>query len=172
MFEDLIAVGKIVGTQGLKGEVRVIPLTDYPQRFKTLNKVQLVLGQKVIESEVEKGREQKKIWVIKLKNFNSLEEVEPLKNSYIMIPREERMTLPEDRFYIDDLMGLSVYTDENKLGVITDILTTGGNDVFVVKPEDLSYSREILIPALKAVIKEVNLIEKRVRVELPEGLLD
>ncbi|UNC92743.1 ribosome maturation factor RimM [Candidatus Contubernalis alkaliaceticus] len=172
MSEDLVAVGKIVGSQGLKGEVKVIPLTDHPQRFKTLKKVQLVLGQRVIETEVEKGREQKNIWVIKLKNFNSLEEVKELKNSYLMIPREERMTLPQDHFYIDDLIGLMVYTEENKLGEITDVLQAGGNDVFVVKPEDLSCSKDILIPALKEVIKEVDLREKLVRVKLPEGLLD
>lgn len=172
MAENLVAVGKIIGYQGLKGEVKVLPLTDYPQRFKSLKKVKLVLNKKITSVEVETGREQKKLWIIKFKNYDSLEEVQPLKESYIMIPREERMALPDDRYYIDDLIGLSVFTGDNKLGEVIDVLQTGGNDVFVVKPQDPSYPRDILIPVLKDVIEEISLQGKKVKVILPEGLLD
>lgn len=172
MTRNLVAVGKIVGYQGLKGEVRVLPLTDYPQRLQSLKNVQLLLGNKITPVEVETGRVQQNLWVIKFKEFESLEEVEPFKQGYIMIPREERMILPDDRFYIDDLIGLSVFAEDEKLGQITDVLQTGGNDVFVVKPQDPSYPRDILIPALKDVILEISIKEKKVRVKLPEGLLD
>ncbi len=174
MTGNLVAVGKIIGCTGLKGEVKVLPLSDYPQRFKSLSGVKLVTGERITSAQVESGREQKNLWILKFKNFDSLEAVEKFKESYIMIPREERMPLPDDRYYIDDLIGLSVFTEEEKekLGEIKDVIQTGSNDVFVVTPHDPTYPRDILIPAIKDVVQEVSLQEKKVRVKLPEGLLD
>lgn len=173
MNEDLVAVGKIVGFQGLKGEVKVLPLTDNPGRYNTLKKVKLVMGEKVIEAEVEKGRENKNNWVLKFKDLNTRNEVGILKGYYIMIPKEERLLLPEDHYYHDDLVGLKVYTENDELiGEVTDIIQTGSNDVFVVKPDEPSLTREILIPVLKTIVEEINLVRGILVVKLPEGLID
>ncbi|PKM83623.1 MAG: 16S rRNA processing protein RimM [Firmicutes bacterium HGW-Firmicutes-13] len=172
MSKDLIAVGKIVGFQGLKGEVKVLPLTDNPGRYNNLKEVRLVSGEKMIKAEVEKGRENKNNWVLKFKNYNSREEVDFLRGYYIMIPKEERLILPEDHYYLDDIIGMTAYNEDEKIGEVIDIIQTGSNDVFVVKPEEPSLSRDILIPALKAVVREVDLPGKRLILKLPEGLID
>jgi len=173
MTHDMAAVGKIVGFQGLNGEVKVQPLSDNPVRYESLKKVKLVSGEKKLEAIIESGWSKKNTWILKFKNFKCREEVEELKGYYIMIPKIEREELPADHFYHDEIIGLSVYTEEGKkIGVVTNIIKTGSNDVFVLKPEDSSFSREILIPARKEVIKEVNLTEKILKVRLLEGLLD
>ena len=173
MTRDMVAVGVIVGFQGLNGEVKVEPLSDNPVRYKSLVNVMLVSGEKKLEVVVEGGWNKKNIWILKFRNLECREDVEDLKGYYIMIPKKERGKLPADQFYHDEIIGLPAYTEKGeKIGVVTSIIKTGSNDVFVLKPEDPSFTRDILIPARKEVVKEVNLTEKKLKVRLLEGLLD
>lgn len=169
-----MAVGKIRGVYGLKGHLKVEPLTDFPSRYKDLTRVRLVKGGQVREATIENGKERTAGWLIKLKEINCREGAGAVVGYYIMIPREERRPLPPGHYYLDQLIGLKVYTEEGEeLGTLGDVIQTGSNDVYVVKAgEGGRLSRDILIPALGGVVKEVNLPEQKMLVRLPQGLLE
>lgn len=164
MSEQWIIIGKIVAPHGVRGDVRVIPLTDFPERFSKMKTVSLDSGQTY---QIESTKEHKQFIILKLKGLNSRNDVESLKGHLIQIPREDAMPLPEDRFYIFDLIGLKVYDEEEKfLGVLTDVLQTGSNDVYIV--EESAQAKPLLIPALKKVVLKIDLIEKIMIVKLQE----
>ncbi|RQD68636.1 MAG: 16S rRNA processing protein RimM [Tindallia sp. MSAO_Bac2] len=173
MERDLAAVGKIIGVKGLKGEVKVQPLSDNFHRHKNLKRVKIISGEKELDTEVEKSTTVKGFWILKFKDVNSREEADKLRGYYIMIPKAEREELPVDHYYMDDIIGSSVFEEDgDKLGKVINIIETGSNDVYVVKSESPDLPGEILIPALKDIIKEVDLEEKKIVVNLPDGLLD
>lgn len=160
-------IGKIINTQGIKGEVRVLPLTDDIKRFDDIKFV-FIDDHKLIKTDVEYVRYQKDLVIIKFKNIDNIEDVEKLKNTYILIDRENAIKLSNDRYFVCDIIGLLVYSTDNCFyGEITDVIQTGSNDVYVVKNED----KEILIPALKTIVKEIDINNGRIIVELPEGLI-
>lgn len=160
-------IGKIINTQGLKGEVRVLPLTDDVKRFDDAKFV-FIDDQKLIKTDVEHVRYQKDLVIIKFKNIDTIEDAEKLKNTYILIDRKNAIKLSNDRYFVCDIIGLLVYsTDDCFYGEITDVIQTGSNDVYVVK----NHNKEILIPALKTVVKEIDINNGRMVVELPEGLI-
>lgn len=166
-----VAIGKIIAPHGVRGEFRLVPLTDFPERFKTLKEAFLGDGRPVI---VETARSHKQFILLKLKGFDTPEAVADLRNMTLEVDRDAVVPLPEGHFYIFDLIGLDVYTESGgSLGVITDVLQTGSNDVYVVnqnRPE-AEKKAEILLPALKSVVLEVNITEKKMVVRLPEGLI-
>lgn len=174
MKEDksFITIGKIVNTQGHRGEVRVIPLTDYPERFSETRKVFLKRSGRDNELavyQIEKSYAHKKFIILKFLGVNDMNAGEELKGSLLLIPKEELMPLPEDTFYIFDIVGMEVYTTSGReLGQVKDVLQTAANDVYIV--EGSSGGRPLLIPALKKVVHNINLKEKKMIVELPEGL--
>ncbi|RQD74589.1 MAG: 16S rRNA processing protein RimM [Candidatus Syntrophonatronum acetioxidans] len=173
MDRDLVAVGKIIGVKGLKGEIKVQPLSDNFHRHKALDRVKIIAGDKELETEVEKSATVKNFWILKFKDVLSREEAEELRGCYIMIPKAEREELPENHYYMDDIIGSFVFKDDgSKLGQVINIIETGSNDVYVVKSDDPDLPGEILVPALKDVIKRVDIKEKKIVVVLPEGLLD
>ena len=107
--------------------------------------------------------------LIKFKGINSIEEAENLRNQYLQIPREDAISLEEGSYYIADLIGANVYTDEGKLiGVLQDIYNTGSNDIYVVKDE---LGKQTLLPAIKDVIKEISLEENKIIVHILNGLI-
>ncbi len=164
-----LQVGKIVNTHGVKGEVKVIPLTDNPQRFDELKKVLVGNENDKKTLNIESVKYLKNAVIVKFKESSKMEEAEKLKELYIYVDRDNAVKLPEDTFFICDLIGIEVFeTDGSCLGVIEDIIATGSNDVYIVKSDD----KEILIPALKSVVKEVSITDKKMVVTLPEGLLD
>lgn len=168
--DDLISIGKIVGTFGYKGLVRVLPLTDFPERFKKLKEVRLCYEDKVELLVVEETKPHNELYLIKLQGIDSKEEAELYKNSLLKVTEAETYPLPEGYYYHFQLEGMDVYDEKlGILGKLTDVLETGANDVYVVKSEKYG---EILIPAIKQVIKVVDIEAKKMYVELLEGLID
>ncbi|MGI6491636.1 MAG: 16S rRNA processing protein RimM [Peptococcaceae bacterium] len=171
MSNEFIRIGKILKSQGHRGAVRVLPLTDFPDRFldMKLARVRVPDGYKVIEYTIEDVRPHGKFMTIKFKEINDMDMADRLRGSYIEVSRQELVPLQEDSYYIFDIVGLSVYdAAENYLGKITDVLQTGANDVYVVE----TGGKPLLLPALKGVVREVDLQGGRMLVDLPEGLAD
>ena len=162
-----LRIGKIVNTQGLKGELRIIPLTDDINRFNNLKYV-LIDDEKLIRADIEYAKQHKNFVLLKFKGIDDINDAEKYKNYYILVERENAIKLPEGSYFIGDIIGLDVYeTNDNYLGKLTDIITTGSNDVYVVKNGD----SEVLIPALKTVVKKMGIDDGKMVVELPEGLI-
>ncbi|MDD3652829.1 MAG: ribosome maturation factor RimM [Desulfotomaculaceae bacterium] len=169
MVEEYIQIGKILKTQGNHGAVRVLPLTDFPERFQQMDQAHILVNGELRELTIEKSYPHKKFIIIKFKEIQNMNAAEELKGGLLVVTREELAPLTEGSFYIFDLIGIGVYDCTGKfLGKITDVLQTGSNDVYLVE----TGSKPILIPALKKVVKETDLAGRRMVVELPEGLLD
>lgn len=167
--DDLIVVGEIVKCQGIKGDFKVVPLTDDVERFAELKRVFFETTDGFRALQIKNFRTFKQFILLKFEGIDDLTAAESLGRGYIYILLSERRKLPPGRYYYDELEGLSVETiDGEQLGVITTVLTPGANDVYVVK----GTRGEILIPALKHVVKQVDLTEHKMLVELPEGLLE
>ena len=163
-----LELGQIVNTRGLRGEVKVNSYSEDPNRFEKIKNVILKLKGQEKEYEIEKVSYTKNQVVLKFKNVNTIEEAEKLRNAIILIDRNKLGTLPEDVYYIADLIGLEVYTDSNEyLGKVDDIFNTKSNDVYVVK-DDLG--RNKLLPGIPEVIKEISLESGKIIVHLIEGL--
>ncbi|HHW66799.1 MAG: rRNA processing protein RimM [Epulopiscium sp.] len=166
-----IEIGKIVNTQGIRGDLRVIPTTDDPKRFELLKEIYIESRNELKKYTIEKVWYHKQFVILKLKEISSMTEGETLKNSIIKIPREFALPLEEDEYYIGDLYDIDVYTDHDEyLGKITDIIFTGSNDVYVVRKE--GETKDLLIPAIKDCILNVDLDHKKMVVSLLEGLRD
>jgi len=167
MTEDYITIGKIVNTHGRRGEVRVLPLTDFPERFRETARVRAATAAGRLTLTIEKAFPHQKYFVVKFKEVPDMNAAQALKGSLLQVTRDELVQLPEGSFYIFDIIGLSVYDSTGAfLGEVADIIRTGSNDVYVVE----TGSKPILVPALKQVVKEVALSDRRMVVELPEGL--
>lgn len=165
-----IEIGQIVNTFGIKGQVKVMPFTDDITRFDYLKKIYIVNKKLRKEVEIEEVKYHKDMVLIKFKGLDKIEDVEIYKNCYLEIDRKDAKPLEEGEYYIVDLIGLDVITDEGQnLGKIDDIYNTGSNDIYVVK-DDLG--KQVLLPAIKEVIKEVDLDNKKIIVHIIEGLID
>lgn len=152
MSEKMISIGKIVAPHGVRGDVRVIPLTDFPERFQILKKVYTDNG---ILLDVEYAKQHKQFILLKLRGYNSINDVEKLRNRILQVERKDAFPLPKGHYYQFDIIGLAVQTvDGEHLGIVTDILETGSNDVYVTEKEGV---KPLLIPALKDVVKTIDL---------------
>lgn len=168
-MEEYLEIGQIVNTSGLKGLVKINPFTDDITRFENLKTIYVIVGKERKEFEIEDVKYQKKQVLLKLKGIDTIEEAEKYRECYLQIDRKDAVKLPEDTYFIADLIGLEVYTIENTLlGKIEDVFPTGSNDVYVVKDE---LGKQILLPAIGDVVKQVDLVNKKVVVEIIEGLL-
>ena len=164
-----LEIGQIVNTFGIKGMVKIVPFTDNIERFDELKKVYIVNKKSRKEYEVEEVKYHKNMVLMKFKGIEKVEDAENLRNCYLEIDRKDAKQLEEDTYYIVDLIGLDVYTDEGKnLGKLDDVFNTGSNDIYVVKDE---LGKQILLPAIKEVIKNVDLENKKITVHLLEGLV-
>ena len=167
-MNQYLEIGQIVNVRGLKGEVKVNSYSEDPNRFEKIETIILKLKGKMQEYTIEKVSYTKNQVVLKLKNIDTIEEAEKLRNSIILIDRNRLEELPEDVYYIADLIGLDVYTDENEyLGKVDDIFNTKSNDVYVVKDDQ---GKSKLLPGIDEVIKEINLEKSKIIVHLIEGL--
>ena len=167
-MQKRLEIGQIVNTFGIKGEIKVVPFTDDINRFDDLEKVYVKTKKDSKLYKVENARYHKNMVLLKLKGIENPEDAEKLKNSYLEIDREDAIPLEEGTYFIADLIGLDVYTDEGVLlGKVDDIYNTGSNDIYVVKNE---LGKQVLLPGIKDVIKEVKLDDKII-VHLLPGLI-
>ena len=167
-MKPYLELGQIVNVKGLKGEIKVNPFTENINRFETLNKILIKLKNEIKEYEIEKVSYHKNQVILKLKGIDTIEAAETLRNYYILINRKDLEPLEEGKYYIADLIGLDVYTDEGKvLGKVDDIYNTGSNDIYVVKDE---LGKQKLLPGIPEVIKKVDLENSKIIVNLIEGL--
>ena len=158
-----VVIGKISAPHGVRGEVRIVPLTDFPERFENLKTVFLEDDSKM---ELESVKFSNKFIIAKFKNINSRNDIEIFNGKLLMLNRSDIPSLPEGEYYNFDIIGLEVIDDKgSKLGKITEVLKTGSNDVYVVEGK-----KQILVPALKKVVKEINLTDGLMKVELLEEL--
>lgn len=162
-------IGKIVAPFGLKGEVKVWPLTDVPDRFTNLDVI--YLGPEYTRYTITGVRPYKgEMVLLKLRGINDPNAAETLRSRDICIPLDQLAQLPPDSYYQHDILGLHVYRlDDREVGTIVDIIITGSNDVYVIKASD---GRQFLIPAIKQVIKQVDLIRQKMYIDPIRGLLD
>lgn len=167
-----LKVGKIVNTHSLKGEVKVISSTDFEEeRFKKGSKLLITRGNQLIrEVVVQSYRNHKNFLLVKFEGIDSVEEAEKLKNLQIKIDSDEVEELEENEFYFHEIIGCQVFDENDRnLGEIIDILTPGANDVWVIKGEE---GKEILIPYIEDVVKQIDITNKKVNIEVMEGLID
>ena len=168
-MEPYLRVGVISSTHGLKGEVKVFPTTDDPERFRKLKTVFLDTGKDYQLLTITGVRFFKNQVILKFKEFQDINEVERYRGRDLLIKREQALPLGENENFIVDLIDLEVFDDtEQRLGILTDVLQTGANDVYVVETEE---GKEILLPAIPSCILEVDLENGRMLVHVPEGLL-
>ncbi len=166
---EYIEIGQIVNTNGLKGVVKVNPFTDDIGKFEDLKYVYIQLKNELKKVKIEQVRYNKNQVLLKLEGIDSIEEAEKYRNFYLKTEKESQEDLGEDTYYIVDLIGLDVYTDKNEyLGKIEDVFPTGSNDVYVVKD---NLGKQILIPAIADVVKEVDLKNKKMIINLIPGLI-
>lgn len=169
MAEDLLQVGVITTTHGIRGEVKVFPTTDDPARYKNLKEVLLDTGKERIPLKVQGVKFFKQFVIVKFKGIDDINEIEKYKGKGLFVTRENAVELEEGEYFIADLIGLKVITDEEKaLGTLTDVLQTGANDVYAVTMES---GKEVLIPAIKDCILNVDIEQGILKVHLLEGLM-
>ena len=168
-MQKRLEVGQIVNTFGIKGEVKVTPFTDDINRFDDLKKVYVKTRKDDKLYKVENVRYHKNMVLLKFEGVENPEQAELLKNAYLEIDREDAIPLQKGQYFIVDLIGLDVYTDEGKLlGKVDDIYNTGANDIYVIKDE---LGKQVLLPGIKEVIKEVDLDNEKIIVHLIPGLI-
>lgn len=168
---EKIKIGTIVNAVALRGEVKVYHYSDYKERFEELEKILVKKKKNVKQYEIEKVRYQKDMVILKLKGVDDRNAAEELKDSEIYITEEDLRELPEDTFYIRDLIGCKVFNAETEelIGEITDVLQNTAQDVYQVKTEG---GKEVFIPAVGDFVKEVSIEEKTVKINVIPGLID
>lgn len=169
-MEQFLRVGVISSTHGIRGEVKVYPTTDDPERFLDLDEVILDTGREHKILEIEGVKFFKNQVILKFKGYDNINDIEKYLKKDLLVDREHAVELGENENFIADLIDMEVVTDEGKvLGTLTDVIETGANDVYAVKTPE---GKEILLPAIRDCILDVNVDKKRMTVHVMEGLLD
>ena len=169
-MEDMLRVGVISSTHGVRGEVKVFPTTDDPARFEELETVLLDTGKEKLELEIAGVKFFKNMVILKFKGYDSINDVERYRGKDLWITREQAVPLGEDENFVADLIGLAVVTDGGETpGTMKDVMFTGANDVYVVEREN---GKELLLPAIKDCILDVDLENGVMTVHVLDGLLD
>lgn len=168
-MQEFLEIGQIVNTFGIKGMVKIKPFTDDITRFDDLKKVYVQTNKIKKQYEIEDVKYHKDMVLIKFKGIDKIEEAELLRNSYLKVDRKDEPELEEGTYYIVDLLGLDVYSDKGELlGKLDDIFNNGSTDIYVVKNE---LGKQLLLPAISDVIKEINLEEKKIVIHILKGLI-
>ena len=169
-MEQLLRVGVISSTHGVRGEVKVYPTTDDVNRFKKLKKVVLDTGREYMDLEISGVKFFKNQVILKFKRIDNINDIEKYKGKDLLVHREDAVALEENENYVADLIDLKVVTDEGQvLGYLTEVMETGANDVYVVETED---GKELLLPAIRDCILDVDLDEEVMTVHILPGLFD
>ena len=170
-METRFQVGVITSPHGVAGEVNVFPTTDDPKRFRRLKEVILVQGKTERTLEIECVKFFKSMVILKLQGFDTRDDVERLRQCSLYVTREKAVRLQKDEYFIADLLGSRILDgdrEDEEIGVLEDVMTTGANDVYVIRMKD---GRELLLPAIKQCVQEVNVEEGWIRVHVMDGLL-
>lgn len=169
-METKLQVGVISSTHGVRGEVKVFPTTDDVKRFKRLKEVILDTGKEELILEIEGVKFFKHFVILKFKDFDNINDIEKYKGKSLYVTRANAVRLRKDEYFIADLQGLTVVDEEEHvLGTLRDVMETGANDVYII---DLTDGREVLIPAIKECILNVDIEGGKMQVHIMEGLLD
>lgn len=169
MKQQYFEIGQIVNTFGIKGVVKVNPFTDDISQFEEMETILVDKKGSLLEMQIEEVKYSKNQVLLKLKGIETVEEAEKYRNCYLKLPREKARKLPKNTYFIADLIGLEVYTEEGKLlGKVDDIYNTGASDIYVIKDE---LGKQILLPAIKDVIKQIDLEQEKIVVHLLDGLV-
>ena len=169
-MEDCLKVGVITSTHGVRGEVKLFPTTDDVNRFKKLKEAKIHYMNQYVDVTVSGARFFKNMVILKFKDIDNINDVEKYKGCDLVVTRNNAVKLEKDEYFMADLLNAKMVSDDGKVeGVLFDILSTGANDVYVLKTDD---GHEVLLPAIHECIKEVNVEEKRIIFHLMEGLMD
>ena len=169
-MEQLLQVGVITQTHGVHGEVKVFPTTDDPERFLNLKYEFLDTGREKMKLTIQSVKFFKQFVILKFKGINSINDIEKYKRCPLLVDRENAVELEEDEYFIADMIGMNVLTEDGEiLGTLKDVIETGANDVYIVNSKEHG---EVLIPAIKECILDVNVKEGRMLVHLMDGLID
>lgn len=164
---DLLEVGKITNTHGLRGEVKVTPWTDSPDVFEELEYVYARLRGADTRLDVKHVKYQKNNIIVAFAQITSIEQAEQFKNSVLFAPKELLGSLPENVYYIADLVGCSVWDENGEIGTLSDVFTTGSNDIYDIKRNG---NKNLLVPIIDGVVQSVDIENKRIVIKIPEGL--
>ena len=162
---EKIKIGRIVNAVALRGEVKVYNYSGYKERYEELDRIIV----ENTEYEIEKVRYQQEMVILKLAGVDNRNDAEAMKNKDVFIAEEDLDELPDDTFYIRDLIGLQAVDDSGRIGIVKDVLQPSAQDVYVIKTDS---GRDILVPAVKEFVKEVNLEEGFIRLSLIEGMIE
>ncbi|MDE7323628.1 MAG: ribosome maturation factor RimM [Lachnospiraceae bacterium] len=169
-MEDLLQVGAIAQTHGIRGEVKVFPMTDDVRRFQKLKEIILDTGKEKITLEIEGVKYFKKFVILKFKGIDNINDIERYKGKSLYVTRENAVKLGRDEYFIADLIDLEVYDEDGSyLGILTNVIETGANDVYEVRFED---GREVLFPAIKQCILDIDMENRKMKVHIMDGLMD
>lgn len=169
MKQQYFEIGQIVNHFGIKGMVKVNPFTDDIFQFEEMETILVDKKGSLQEIQIEEVKYSKNQVLLKLKGIETVEEAEKYRNCYIKLPREKARKLPKNTYFIADLIGLEVYTEEgNLLGKVDDIYNSGASDIYVIKD---TLGKQILLPAIKEVIKQIDLEQEKIVVHLLDGLV-
>jgi 16S rRNA processing protein RimM len=168
---EWIVVGEITAPQGVRGEVRLYPVTDFPERLLKLRTCHLRLQSGEISTyQVQQLRPHKSFFLLKLEGINDRNDAEALRNAVVVIPKAEVMPLPDGRYYVFDLIGMQVLTISGEdIGVVHDVLSAPANDIYVVRRPDRS---EVLIPAVSQIVTSIDVHQRKMVITPLPGLLD
>lgn len=168
-MEQLLQIGIISSTHGVRGEVKVFPTTDDVNRFKRLKEVILDTGKEQMQLQIEGVKFFKQFAILKFKGYDNINDIEKYRGKSLFVTRDNAVKLKKDEYFIADLIGMKVENEDASFcGILMDVITTGANDVYVVD----CGGREVLIPAIKDCILSVDLNKNEMKVHLLEGLLD
>ena len=169
-MEQLLQVGVITQTHGVHGEVKVYPTTDDPERFLDLEYVFLDTGREKKKLFIQSVKFFKQFVILKFKGINNINDIEKYKRCPLLVDRENAVELEEDEYFIADMIGMNVLTEDGEIfGTLKDVIETGANDVYIINSKNHG---EVLIPAIKECILDVNVKEGKMLVHLMEGLID
>ena len=168
-MEERLQVGVISSTHGVRGEVKVFPTTDDATRFKKLKQVYLDTGKEQMLLEIQGVKFFKQFVILKFKGIDNINDIEKYKGRSLFVERKDAVPLEEDEYYIADMLGMSVYTEDGaRFGTLKDVMETGANDVYIIDSDDHG---EILVPAIKQCILSVDVEADRMVIHLMDGLI-
>lgn len=171
MAENLKTVGKIANTHGIRGELKIVPETDFPERFEIGNELIIVDSlNKQTPVTVQTSRLHKNLFIVQFAGFTNINDVEKYKGALLKIDAKNQLPLEEGEYYYHEIIGCKVITEEGQeLGLISEVLTPGANDVWVVA---LPKGKQLLLPVIDDVILDVDVVNKMIRIHLMEGLME